>query len=102
MPFVEKYLGHRSSLCACVLLVDARRGPELDETELDKWLRARGVQVIPVMTKADKLSKHERRPAADGMKRVLGKAPIIVSATHGDGVEELWRRLGVALRPATA
>ena len=31
--FVEKYLGHRPTLKACVLIVDARRGAELDETE---------------------------------------------------------------------
>jgi GTP-binding protein len=100
-PFVEKYLGHRTSLRACVLLCDARRGAELDETELAKWLRERNVTVIPVMTKADKLSKHERRPAADALKRQLGAAPVIASATTGEGLDELWRRVVVALPPRT-
>lgn len=96
--FVEKYLGHRPSLRAAVLLMDARRGPELDETELAAWLAGRGVGVIPVATKADKLSKHERKPAAEAIKRKLGEAPVIVSATTGDGLSELWGRLAVALR----
>jgi GTP-binding protein len=95
--FVEQYLGHRPALKACVLIVDARRGPELDETELLSWLSARGVQVIVVATKADKLAKHERKPAADKIRRAVGHAPVIVSATEGTGVDELWRRLLIAL-----
>jgi GTP-binding protein len=94
--FVEKYLGHRPSLRACVLIVDARRGPELDEVELGSWLHARGVQVIVVATKADKLSKHERKPAAEKIKRAAGHAPVVVSATEGTGLDELWRRLVIA------
>jgi GTP-binding protein len=95
--FVEKYLGHRPSLKACVLIVDARRGPELDETELNKWLTGRGVKVIAVATKADKLAKHERKPAAEQIRRALGHAPVITSATENTGVDELWRRLEIAL-----
>lgn len=99
--FVEQYLGHRNALKAVVLLCDARRGVEIDETELNHYLNDRGVTVIPVMTKADKLSKHERRPAADAVRRALGTAPLIVSATEGDGMEALWKRLFVALRGTT-
>src|SRR6476620_9414287 len=98
--FVEKYLGHRPSLKAVVLLVDGRRGAELDETELHHYLSDRGVAVIPVVTKADKLSKHERKPAADNVRRQLGKPPLIVSANDGTGVEDRCKRLLVAVRPA--
>jgi GTP-binding protein len=100
--FVEQYLTGRRSLRAVVLLMDARRGAELDETELGSWLTARGVEVIPVATKADKLSKHERKPAGDAIKRALSRPPVIVSATTGDGIDDLWRRLAVALRPPAA
>jgi GTP-binding protein len=96
-PFLERYLGHRGSLRACVLLVDGRRGAELDETEIARWLAERGVAIVPVMTKADQLSKHERRPAADRVRRQLGAPPLVVSATTGEGVDALWRRLVVAL-----
>jgi GTP-binding protein len=95
--FVEKYLGHRPSLKACVLIVDARRGVELDETELAKWLAERGVRVIVVATKADKLAKHERKPAAEKIKRALGHAPVIASALDNTGLDEIWRRLIIAL-----
>lgn len=110
--FVERYLGHRATLRAVVLLVDARRVVDLggareaspaliEETELARWLAGRGVQVIPVLTKADKLAKHERKPAAERAQAALGARPIIVSANTGDGVDALWRRLGVALAGAS-
>jgi GTP-binding protein len=95
--FVEKYLGHRPSLRACVLIVDARRGAELDETELYRWLTERGVQVIAVATKADKLAKHERKPAAEKIRQALGQSPLIVSSTENTGLDELWRRLEKSL-----
>jgi GTP-binding protein len=101
LPFVEQYLGHRPSLRAVVLLVDPRRDAGLDETEIVKYVAARGVLVIGVMTKADKLSKHERKPALEKLKRALGVPVVAVSATDGEGIDELWRRLAVALaRPS--
>jgi GTP-binding protein len=100
-PFIERYLGHRPTLKACVLLVDARRVDEpgglFDEAELGRWIAERRIEVIVVMTKADKLRKHERRPAADRLYRLLGSAPLVLSATSGEGVDTLWRRLAVAL-----
>ena len=53
--------------------------------------------VLAVMTKADKLPKHERKPALEKMKRALGLPTIAVSATDGDGVDELWRRIANAI-----
>jgi GTP-binding protein len=94
MARMERYLGARRPLRACVLLMDARRGPELDETELDAWMRARGVRVIPVLTKTDKLAKHERGPAAERARQAMGGiAPLLCSGTDGDGVSELLRRV---------
>jgi GTP-binding protein len=103
-PFVREYLGSRSSLRACVLLVDARRGAEIEELEIEKWVSGRGVEVVPVVTKSDKLAKHERPPTKERVARQLGVPAakvIMVSATDGDGVGELWRRLAVALARAT-
>lgn len=120
LPFVDEYLSKRASLRVLVMLVDARREAEwgepggarrgrsgaavpsrtpplFDESEIVKYVASRGVFVIPVMTKADKLSKHERKPALDKLQRELGMAALAVSATDGDGVDELWRRVVVAL-----
>jgi len=97
LPFVDQYLSQRASLKVLVLLLDPRREVGLDESEIAKYVLPRGVFVIAVMTKADKLSKHERKPALDKLKRTLGLPVVAVSATDGDGVEALWRRIADAI-----
>jgi GTP-binding protein len=121
LPFVAQYLGGRAALRVCVVLVDARRaGTLFDETEIIKYLTVRGVVVLPVITKVDKLAKHERKPARERLHRLLDAgslitagnplgspiatgnplgSPIAVSAIDGSGVDELWRRIVVALAP---
>jgi Fe2+ transport system protein B len=58
------------------------------------------VFVIAVMTKADKLAKHERKPTLQKLGRALGLPVVAVSATDGDGIDELWRRIAGAIAPA--
>jgi len=101
LPFVDEYLARRPQLKAVVMLIDPRREVGLDETEIVRYVSERGdVTVIPVMTKADKLPKHERKPALALLGKALGRPALAVSATDGDGVDELWRRVVVALGPA--
>ncbi len=95
---VEKYLANRATLKACVLLCDGRRGAEIDETELGRFLHAREVMLIPVLAKADQLSKHERKPRALELGRALSARAMIVSATEREGVTELWQRIVAVLR----
>ena len=79
-----------------VLLCDSRRAadlksdPELleEEIELCAWLREIGRPVVPVMTKADKLSKHERKPAQAALQRALQERPVIFSSLTGEGTDE--------------
>jgi len=97
LPFVDQYLSERAALKVLVLLVDPRRDAGIDETEIAKYVAGRGVLVLAVMTKADKLAKHERKPALDKLKRALGLPVIAASATEGDGVDELWRRIAGAV-----
>jgi GTP-binding protein len=98
-PTLERYLGKRASLCAVVFLVDARRGAELEERELAPWIAARGVTVVPVLTKIDKVSKHARRPAGVELAQTLGLPPVLFSAVTGEGSVELWTRLLAAVAP---
>jgi GTP-binding protein len=97
LPFVDQYLSERASLKVLVLLVDPRREAGIDETEIMKYVAERGVLVLAVMTKADKLPKHERKPALEKLKRALALPTIAVSATDGDGIDELWRRIANAI-----
>lgn len=98
-PAIEAYLTGRSSLKVVVLLIDARRGVELDERELAPWIAARGARVIPVLTKSDKLAKHERPLLVTRTRKELGAQVVAVSVTEGFGRDELWRRLLRELPP---
>jgi GTP-binding protein len=97
LPFVDQYLSERATLKILILLVDPRRDIGLDETEIAKYVMERGVLVVAVMTKADKLKKHERKPALHKLERALGLKVLAVSATDGDGIDELWRRIANAI-----
>lgn len=108
LPFVDQYLSGRGALRVLVMLCDPRREtgrgepPFFDETEIVKYVAARGVFVQAVMTKADKLAKHERKPALDRIQRALGLPALAVSGSDGGGVDELWRRLVVAIDRRTS
>lgn len=110
-PMMEAYLTGRTTLRAVVLLCDGRRAADRDaaellfeELELARFLREYDRAVIPVLTKADKLSKHERKPTALALQRLFGQRVTVVSGQTGEGMDELWRRilhgLGPTARPA--
>ncbi len=104
-PLIESYLKDREVLRSVVLLVDIRRGVEDEELDFAPWLLERGITVIPVLTKADKLGKAQRGPHVDKLYRALGsgprlKRPILFSAHEGLGLEDLWKAIGKAVEAA--
>ncbi|HZO15677.1 MAG TPA: ribosome biogenesis GTP-binding protein YihA/YsxC [Polyangiaceae bacterium] len=92
---VESYLSGRDALKTVVLLVDARRGLAEEERQLAAFIAAKrgtDVKTILVLTKIDRIPKSKRRAALDklraGRRRVLA-----VSATTGEGIDDLWAAL---------
>jgi len=93
---MNDYLGQSERLVGLVLLVDARRGPEREELELATLAAGRGIKLISVATKCDKLRRSERAAALARFKP-LGVEPILCSALDGEGIDELrWRIVGCA------
>jgi GTP-binding protein len=94
-PLIEAYLGDRQALRGLVLLVDARRGAEDEERDLLAWLREGRVPARVVVTKADKLPKNKRKPAAVAVEQALGleRPAILFSSLDGEGIEALWRAI---------
>jgi len=94
-PLIEAFLAQRSELRAVVLLFDIRRGAGDEEIDFAAWLAARGIPLVTVVTKADKVAKNKRKPLAAAIKRDLGLArePILVSTQEGEGLDEVWRAL---------
>ena len=94
-PLIEAFLRDRETLRGLVLLLDARRSAEDEERDLLAWLRTSGVPALVVVTKADKLSKNKRKPAAMAVQRDLGleRPAILFSSLDGEGIAPLWRAL---------
>jgi GTP-binding protein len=86
------YLAKRENLAALVILVDGRRGPEQEEIALAEAVRGRGLEVIVVATKWDKLRNSQRGPAFRNFAPI-GVEPMPCSAVDGEGIETLRRRL---------
>jgi GTP-binding protein len=91
-PMIEHYLGEREALRLVVLLVDARREPQELDLALIDGLQQANLRHQVVITKADKLSKHERRPVLLGIQQAyeLDHEPILFSSHQGDGRDEVW------------
>ena len=99
-PMVEAYVTKRTTLALMVVIVDARRGPEDEEAELLDWLDEIDKPALVVLTKADKLPKNKRLPAAAQARRSLGLArdPILFSATSKEGIDALWKKIQSAVQ----
>jgi GTP-binding protein len=93
---VETYLRNRPTLKAVVVIVDIRRDLEEDERSLMEWLKQEGKQVIPVLTKVDKVSRKERESRARKLEgeisRIVSQKPILFSAKTREGHKEIWDR----------
>ena len=101
-PMVESYLTTRVNLRGMVWLLDIRREVSKEDLQLWDWLQAKQVEVIIVVTKADKLSKNKRNKQAASIARSLGREAqelIQFSATSGEGKDEIWQALLRILEP---
>lgn len=96
---MNDYLGQSERLAGLVLLVDARRGPEREELDMATLAAGRGIALIAVATKCDKLRRSERA-AALARFTPMGVEPILCSAFDGEGIDDLRRRIVGCARAA--
>ena len=93
-PMIETYLSGRRTLKAVVVILDIRRTPRQEEQNLIAWLNHHSIAGIPVLTKADKLSKtkQEKQRAAVAAALATDKRGLILfSAKSRLGREDLWQ-----------
>jgi len=82
-----------------LLLVDARH-PGLDsDLEAWTWIRQVAEASALVATKIDKLSRGERNRALRELESVFDDPVVPVSATTGEGLDELWRLIDWLTHP---
>jgi GTP-binding protein len=98
---VEAYLTGRPNLKAVVLIMDVRRDPSPGDLELLRWLGLNALPCIPVLTKADKLSRQKASARMHRLKRLLSNAiptePILFSARTRQGKEAVWEHINHAV-----
>jgi GTP-binding protein len=86
----DAYFGGDHAIAGVLHLVDARH-PELDaDLDAAKWLQSLDVERVILATKIDKLSRNERVKNLKALERQLGMAALPVSATGGEGLDDLW------------
>jgi GTP-binding protein len=95
-PMIETYLDTRENLRGIVHIMDLRHPPTPDDISLWSWLKEKKIRAIPILTKADKLSRTKWNPLAQTAGRVLGISPadfIVFSAQTRQGRDELLDRI---------
>jgi GTP-binding protein len=95
------YLRERRQLTGLVMLIDARRGPQKEELDLAAAARERGLELIVVATKSDKIRNAER-PEIPRRFAALTTPPIMCSSFDNEGLVELRGRILDCVRPASA
>ena len=94
---VESYLRRRSNLKAIVMILDIRRDPNEGDMNLLNWLNHYGINSILVLTKADKLSRHQSISRAkligNQLEGMFTLKPTIFSAKTREGRSEIWGKI---------
>jgi GTP-binding protein len=101
-PLIESYLSNRTTLAGVLLLIDIRRGPEVEELDFVPWLAERNVPLVVALTKGDKLAKNKRNVEVMRARQVLSltRDPFAVSTLSAEGIDEVWRSLIKIVLPA--
>jgi GTP-binding protein len=102
-PMVERYLSSRRTLKGVVLLMDVRRSPGAEEVNFLDWLQDHQILCLPVLTKADKLSKTKQKKQAQAVAGHLHIDPadlILFSAKTRLGKEKVWAAIEELVLPS--
>jgi GTP-binding protein len=90
---------HREPRTA-LLLVDSRHPGLRADLDAAAWLNRLGVTYNVVATKIDKLARSERAKNLKTLETTFATAVVPVSATSGEGLDELWRTIARLARNA--
>lgn len=85
-------------LTGVLLVVDARHPGLENDRAAHAWLADRGVPVVIVATKIDRLARADRTRAPRDHGAALGRAAVLpVSAKTGEGMDALWKEIASLL-----
>jgi len=98
--FIEEYLTTSKELQFVCQLIDIRHAAMASDIDMFRWLVARGIPVLVIATKADKLGKTAREKQVRVIKQALGVPELSVlpySSLKNEGRSDLLDVLGDAL-----
>ena len=102
-PMIHGYLAGRETLRAVVWLLDVRRDPTPEDLQFLNWLEEAEVPTIPVVTKADKVSRNQRGRRLASIARATGLDAELFTAfsvLSREGYDEVWELIATALDEA--
>ena len=89
----DAYFGGDHAIAGVLHLVDSRHPELAADLDAAKWLQSLGhaglVRAV-LATKIDKLSRTERVKNLKALERQLGMPALPISATGGEGLDDLW------------
>jgi len=95
---MDDYLQQRPTLGLCVVMVDPNVPVQEGDKNLLIYLRDIGKRFVIVATKCDKLPSSRKLSVLRDLATALGGGEIIgFSATTGEGREDLWKTIRIAL-----
>ena len=86
----EAYFAGPQTIAGVLHLVDSRHPGIRSDLDAATWLQTAPVERAVIATKIDKLSRGERVKNLRELERQLGMTALPVSATSGEGLDDLW------------
>jgi GTP-binding protein len=97
---IDQFLTQRSTLTGLAWLLDIRHDPSKEDRTMAELLGERGLPVLAVLTKADKLGTTQVRTQAREIARALGltaEQVEVTSSKSGTGIDTLRESIAAAL-----
>lgn len=90
---ITRYLRDNARLFGVIALLDSRLPPQALDIYLITYIKSQGIEVFPVMTKADKCKQPVRHANQAAWQRLLGteKPPMLISSHSGMNIDKLWQ-----------
>jgi GTP-binding protein len=99
---ISSYLETRTQLCCVVVILDIRHEAKGHDNDLIMWLKNKKIPVLPVYTKADKLSGNKKEKCAGILDAGHGFSKderVVFSAKTGEGRDALVEKISRFLLP---
>lgn len=90
---ITRYLRGNTRLFGVVALLDSRLPPQALDIDLIGYIQGEGIEVFPVLTKADKCKQPVRHANQAAWQRLLGTPvpPLLISSQSGMNIDKLWQ-----------